>query len=230
MENIKANQEIEVLSSEAVTLLTQAKHFVIKNIDQYKAVAEELLKVKSVRKKINELMDPVIKKAHETHKEAVASKKKLTDPLDQAESSFKQSMLAYDREQQRIATEAQAKARAEAEEIARKERQALEEKALKAIEKGKEEFAEELINRAENVQAFVPIVAPETVKVSGITTKTTWKARVIDPQQVPAYFNGMEIRKIDNSQLDKIARMSNGTMQIPGVEFFEEKSLSASAR
>lgn len=229
MENIKVNQE-DILSTEASTLLTEAKQFVIRNIEQYKIAADELLRVKSIRKKINELMDPVIKKAHETHKEAVASKNKLTDPLDQAESSFKQSMLAYDREQQRIAAEAQAKARAEAGERARKEREALEAKALKAIEKGKEEFAEELISKAESVQAFVPIVEAETVKVSGISVKTTWKARVSNPQQVPAYFNGMEIRKIDNSQLDKIARMSNGTMQIPGIEFYEEKTMSASAR
>ena len=37
----------------------------------------------------------------------------------------------------------------------------------------------------------------------------------------------MAIRKVDLAVLNSIARMTKGTAKIPGVEFFEEMSISA---
>lgn len=222
--------QAEQLEREASLILTEAKQYNIVSQEQFAAVGEELKRIKGVRKQVDELFDPIIKKAHEAHKEALKSKKQLTDPLDQAEKSFKKSMLAYQQEQERLARLEQERLRLEAEEKARKEREKLEAKALKEIEKGNEEKAEFLMEQAEELVPFIPVVAPQVEKVSGISTKKTWKARVTNPEQVPAYFNGMEIRTINQSQLDKMAKMSNGTIKVPGVEFYQESSLAVSAR
>ena len=73
--------------------------------------------------------------------------------------------------------------------------------------------------------AAPPII--EAPKATGISTRKAWKARVVDPSKVPAYVNGMEIRTINMSALNNIARMTKGSAAIPGVEFFEETSIGA---
>ena len=40
--------------------------------------------------------------------------------------------------------------------------------------------------------------------------------------EIPAYVNGMELRKINQSALDALARMSKGEANIPGVEFYQD--------
>ncbi|KJS85012.1 MAG: hypothetical protein JM58_09615 [Peptococcaceae bacterium BICA1-8] len=224
------NINAEHLEQEASLILAEAQQYNIVNQEQFNAVGEELRRIKGVRKQVDDLFDTIIKKAHEAHKEAIGSKKKLTDPLDLAEKSFKKSMLAYQQEQERIARVEQERLRIAAEEKARKEREKLEAKAMREIEKGNEEKAETLMEQAEELVPFITVVAPQFEKVSGISTKKTWKARVTNPEQVPAYINGMEIRTINQSQLDKMAKMSSGTIKVPGVEFYQESTLAVSAR
>ena len=46
---------------------------------------------------------------------------------------------------------------------------------------------------------------------------------------VPAYVNGMELRKINQTALDALARMSKGEASIPGVEFYQDTTISVKA-
>ena len=72
----------------------------------------------------------------------------------------RKTMNVYAQEQERIRQESERKARMEAEEAARKERERLLAQAEKAIDKGKDEKAEELLDRAELVCAAPVTVAP----------------------------------------------------------------------
>ena len=222
-------KEVKALQSEASGILEQAKVYKISTSAQYQSAGTELTRIKGVRQQVDELFDPIVRKAHEAHKAALASKKKLTDPLDMAERAIKQSMIAYNREEERKAREIEARLRAEAEEKARKEQEKLLAKAEKALDKGQEEKAEALLEQAEEVIPVVPIIAPPVERVAGVATRKTWKARVTDAQKIPAYFNGMEIRTIKQSALDNIARMTSGQAEIPGVEFYEDVNISARA-
>lgn len=224
------NPEVQQLEVQANGILTQAKTYTIKTAQDFENVGGELIRIKTVRKQIDGIFDPVIKKAHEAHKEAVASKKKLTDPLDSAERSFKLAMSSYQQEQERIAREEQARLRRIAEEQARKERERLEAQALKAMEKGQEEKAEALLEKSEQVIAFTPIVETQPVKVSGISSRKVWKARIVDPTKVPAYIGGVEIRDINIGKIEKYITMTGGTQPIPGVEMYEDTIMSARAR
>ena len=229
MVNTNMPEEAKALQTEASGILEQAKVYKISTPVQYQSAGAELTRIKGVRQKVDELFDPIVRKAHEAHKTALASKKKLTDPLDMAERAIKQSMIDYNREEERKAREIEAKLRAEAEEKARKEQEKLLAKAEKALDKGLEEQAEMFLEQAEEVVPVIAVVAPQIEKVSGVATRKTWKARVTDMQKVPAYFNGMELRTIKQSALDNIARMTSGQAEIPGVEFYEDVNISARA-
>ena len=71
-----------------------------------------------------------------------------------------------------------------------------------------------------------PVLVAEPAKAAGTTINKRWKARVVDETAVPAYVNGMELRKINQSALDALARMSKGEASIPGVEFYQDTTIS----
>lgn len=221
--------EVQQFQQETNGILIEAQQFKITTADQFHAAGDKLMRIKGVMKKIDELFDPIVKKAFEAHKATVAAKKQLTEPLTKAETMIKQEMTAYNAEQRRIATEAEAKARELAEAQARKEREKLLSQAVKAEEKGQEEKAEALLEQAENIIPLTPIIVPQVEKVKGISTKTVWKAIVVKTEEVPAYFNGMELRTINQSQLNKIAQMTAGNVQISGVRFEQEEIVSSRA-
>lgn len=163
------------IEKEAQTALQVAKDFKITNPEQFTKAGEMLKSIKGIMKQIADTFDPIIKKAHEAHKEAVAQRKKHEEPLQQAEGIYKQAMLTYQNEQERIRREQQARL----EEAARKEREKLEKQAETALAKGKTEKAAELQTRAATVAT--PVVAISTPKVSGIGTVTRYSAKVTNP-------------------------------------------------
>ena len=74
-----------------------------------------------------------------------------------------------------------------------------------------------------------PALVAEPAKAAGTTVSKRWKARVVDEAAVPAYVNGMELRKINQAALDALARMSKGEASIPGVEFYQDTTISVKA-
>ncbi len=220
--------QAEDLQEQATTILVQAKTYKIANAEQYTSAGAELLRIKAIRTQVADLFDPVVKKAHEAHKAATEARKKLIDPLDEAERAIKMAMGTYDQEQRRLAAAEEARLRAEAEAKAAAERAKLEAQAEKALEKGNEEKAAALLERAETVIPMAPVVVPQTVKVAGVQTRYVRKARVIDAAKVPAYWGGVELRTINQSALNQLAKLSpNQPSQIPGVEFYDEPQIAA---
>ena len=67
----------------------------------------------------------------------------------------------------------------------------------------------------------VPVkVEPAAKATEATTTRTTWKARVVDLDKVPRRF-----LTVNQAALDAIARGTRGSEQIEGVEFYSESSL-----
>lgn len=65
----------------------------------------------------------------------------------------------------------------------------------------------------------------QEVKLGGTHVRKTWKARVIDESKVPTHFMQKCIRPVDMSALNEIAKYSDGTAVIDGVEFYQEESV-----
>lgn len=160
---IPINPEAE-LEQETLTLYEQATSLTISDPATYAAAGEVGKSLKALEKKITEYFEPLRVAAKANYDAVLKKKNDELAPVQEAMDVVRKTMNVYAQEQERIRQEAERKARMEAEEAARKERERLEAQALKAMEKGKDEKADELLDRAENVYAAPVAVAPVVEK------------------------------------------------------------------
>jgi hypothetical protein len=158
--------------------------------------------------------------------ERLAEQRRLQAIADEQARKEREKAEQEAARQRQIEEEARAKAeaarkaaeQANAEERARllKEAEAADRKAAAANAK-----AEVKAEAAAAVQAPVIQIAQTNEKQKGEATKGIWKARVINAALVPREYC------IPNEQeLNAIAKATKGAKQIPGVEMYEEKTLS----
>lgn len=224
MEAIKMDTTMEQELDRAGAMMIRAAHgMTISSNEDYEKGNALLKDIKGKIKAVKDYWKEPKASAQAAHKQLVARESAMLKPLEGAESIIKRAMLDY--------TAAVEKARREAEEAARREREAeawrLEALAAQAEEQGDEETAEILYDMAEDVP--VQAVAVQAPEAKGASVRKTWKARVTDPKLVPAYFDGMELRTINMTALNNIARWRNGEAEIPGVEFYQDATLSVRA-
>ena len=208
------------ITERALTVPDQARAVEIRSNEDYVKAGEILLVIKDLRKQIDETFDPIIKKAHEAHKEAVAQKKKVDAPLVEAEGIIKPRIAAWNAEQERIRREEEARLR----EQARKEEEERRlQEAILAEQNGQTEAAEEIM--AAPVQP-PPVVVPKTVpKVSGVSMVKQWKFRVVNPALIPR-----EYMVPDETKIGGVVRALKDQAHIPGVEVYSVESVSAGRR
>lgn len=194
---------------------------VVKDQGSYDKAATILKGVKGLQKQVEESYNPIIQKALASHREAIAQRDKYLNPLKTIESAIKSRISGYlaECEKKRLAEEE--RLRKEAEEKAAKERARLENKAEKALEKGNEEKANDLLEQAQQVEALVPSVAPIVQKAAGVSGRKIWKAKVVDFKSLSD-----DYKLINQSLLDSIARNTKGANKITGVEFYSEDVVS----
>jgi tyrosyl-tRNA synthetase len=136
-------------------------------------------------------------------------------------NALKQAILTFDREEQRKIREAQEKARIEAEEATRKERERLAKLAEKQIDRGAVEKAEATIEKIEQVQAFIPVIASAVEKVKGESTRKVWKFEITDEKQIPR-----EYLSVDEVKIRKVVQALKDDTNIAGVRVYQEESLT----
>ncbi len=220
----KATME-QALREEGNGVIAKAEALVVSNDNQYLTAGESLKQIKGTAKKVLDYWAPIKKSAHEVWKGICEKEKSMTDPLTKAEGIVKQKMLTYQRK-------VEAEKRAAEEELKRKlaeeQEKALAE-AIKADEEGDAIGSVMAMAQAEALETIRPTVHMEAPKVVGMSTRKTWKARIINEDKVPTKVNGMLVRPVDMSALNRLALMSKGTMKIDGVEFYQEESLGMRA-
>jgi len=150
----------EMIEEKSLTLYEQATSLVINDVQSYAAAGEVGKALKSLEKEVTDYFAPMKKAAHDAHKAITKKESDELAPIKEAIDIVRKTMNVYAQEQDRIRREAERKAQAEAEEVARKEREKLEAQALKAMEKGKDEKAEILMEQAEMVYAAPVTIAP----------------------------------------------------------------------
>lgn len=211
------------LAATGQAMVQDAKDMRITCQTDYENAGQALRKIKDQAKRIKDYWNGPKSKAHAAYQETIDKEKAMLKPMTEAEAIIKATMKTYLDAVERAAREAAAEAKRQQEEEAAR----LLESAVSAETSGDDQTAAVHMAMAEMVSdmATPPII--ETPKAAGISTRRTWKARIVDPSKVPAYVNGMEIRTINMSALNNIARMTKGSASIPGVEFFEETSIGA---
>jgi hypothetical protein len=221
----------------ALTWPDRARALTIENDTTYIEAGEMLKGIKALRKEVDDAFDPIIKKAHEAHKEACGQKKKAETPLLDAETILKRGLVAYETEQERLRQIEQRRLQEEARQIdeARRleEAAALERQAVATGDETLRAEAEELISAP--VCAPAVYVPPSTPKVSGISYRENWR---IDPNVdlkalCLAIAQGRQPVSLilpNVTALNGLARSLKGEMKVPGVKVVCEKIASASGR
>lgn len=160
---IPISQETEI-EMKTLTLYEKATTLVIRDQESYTAAGEVGKALKTLEKEIIDYFEPLRVNAKAAYDSVLEKKNSELGPVKEAMDAVRKIMNDYIQEQERIRQEQERKARAEAEEAARKEKERLERQALAAMEKGKEEKAESLMEKAENVYAAPVTVAPVVAK------------------------------------------------------------------
>ena len=212
----------EQLEKSGAAAVQTAKAFMITSQDDYEQGAKYLTGIKTRMKQITEYWKPAKEAADKAHKQLVAKEKQMIEPLKEAEGIIKRKMLNHQQAVERARREAEAEARRRQEE----EAQRLLEQAVQAEEKGDDQQAAINMAMAEMVSEMPAAPVIQTPTAQGTSIRKTWKAKVVDEKLVPAYFNGMELRTINMAVLNSLAKTTKGTMQIPGIQFYEDSSLS----
>jgi len=197
---MKKETELIVAAQQIRAIVTQAEY------DRAAAVKHEL---KSLRQQMDDTFKPIIDKANKAHKEAIAQMKRLEAPVIEQERRLDPILAMWLTEQKRLhnirlAELRAAKARVEAEAL---------EAASKATEDGDIEGARDIV---ESLQSLTPeaLGKPDT---AGISTRTTWKFRIIDASKVPDTY-----KKIDEGKIGKVVRALGKNADIAGVETYPE--------
>ena len=212
--------DAQKVETQALAVVDEAKALAVTTDDEYELAATFLKeRCKAVQKEINATFDPIIKKQHAAHKEAVAQKNRIAGPIKEAERVVKFAMSTYwqQKEKERLALEAEARKRAREE----AEREALE-RAVQLEDEGRQEEAEAVI--AEPVRPAPVIVDNAPPKVKGVGVRRTWRYRVLDTKLVKQAYLVLDDKKIGQvvRALGKQAEEAVG-----GIEVYEESTIAA---
>jgi NAD dependent epimerase/dehydratase family enzyme len=215
-----------VLERRALTWPDRAREITVKDQESYDRAAESLKAIKELRAEIEDTFGPVVKRAYETHRAAVAARKKVEEPLEQAERILKGSIGIYSQEQERKRLEEQRRLQEEAEARAAAERE-------QEIEDAEAAGADavEVRTIAERALNVAPVIAPPTVQqAAGIGQRDNWKAQVIDLKLLVAFVakNPQFLNLVEPNQvaINTMARGLKSAMAIPGIKVWNEPSVS----
>lgn len=220
---------VQELESQALSVPERAKLMTITTAAEYIAAGELLKTVKGLRGEIDSTFDPIISKAHDAHKEALAQKRKVDAPLIEAEGILKPRIATYLREEERKRQEEEMRLQKEA-----RDREEAEQLAKADIlhEIGEVEAANQVLKE----EIYVPpIVLPSAApKVAGISMRETWSAQVVDlmtlVKAVAAGTAPIQCLSADTVFLGQQARSMKGALNYPGVKAVMNSNISAGRR
>jgi len=196
----------------------------IKSEAQYNELGEYLREVKTLHKDLEAKRKEEVEPFLSGQRQVQATYKPYLDKLDATARVINKVMTEWTLEQERIRTEEQrrleAKARAEEE----RKRKELEERARKHEEAGRDAKAEMLREQAETTLIPTPQIETKVKQAEGQHIRSVWKGKVVDVKKIPHEYL-LAFSEIVQSKVDKFASSTRGTIEIPGIQFYEEKSV-----
>ena len=199
--------------------------------------ATELLKgIKALRRRIGEVFDPHVTRAHEAHKALVREKKDAEAPLTEAEGLIKRALVQYTDKQERQRREDEQRLRDEARR--REEQRRLEEAA--ALEQQAVESGNVALGREAEALLEAPVhtpavqVAPTTPKVSGISYRETYRAQLVNLMalvtHVATHPEHANLLTLNQPAANQLARSLKTNLRVPGLEVVVQTVPAAGSR
>ena len=203
------NELIEI-QNENKSIVENAKSLQVESKEDYINATDFAKEISTAKKKVIEYWKEPKKQADEAHKAITRKEKEMLQPLNQCETILKAKISDYVQEQERLAREEEARLKAEQEKLAM---QQLEE-ADKLRKQGNEVEAAVAEENAVSISQ-IDTKVDNNVKVEGISFRKDYEIIIADPNKVPAYFNGIELREIKTNNIKKLVKMTNNTIKIP---------------
>lgn len=108
---------------------------------------------------------------------------------------------------------------------------------LKNLEKGlKEKISDYLIimeddkrkkeEELKRLTGMDVVLDIEGGKQKGVSSTDSYEIRVVNESLVPVSFNGVVIRKVDESAIKQLVKLAKGDINIPGIEIEKKKTIS----
>lgn len=192
--------------------------------------SRDLVAIKELQKEADESFDPIIRKAHEAHKEAIAQKKRITDPLVLAETALKSKISEYLESERQAREEEERRLRAEADRLAAEQREAEIEEAEAAGASSEE--IEVLAQAPLSVAPVVRWSAPP--KVNGISSRELWHAEVTNFEALVKFVaQNTQFRNLLQANpvaIGAMARTLRSAMNVPGVKVWRETTVATRGR
>ena len=208
--------QITTLSRETNIMIIAARGLEINNQREYEDARNQLTLVKRKWKEIDEKRKSIIKPLKESVSKITDLFKPPLETLKSCEMLIKEKMVWYQKEQEKIRLEQEAKARA----VQRKEQERLREEATKAAKRGDNEISEIMEREADMLPVITPLATKP--KAKGTSVRKTWSAKITDKMElIKAVAEGRapaRYLEVNIKELDKSARALKDDMMVPGVE------------
>lgn len=197
----------------------------IRDTVSYKQAAHVLKAAKAHIKVIREHYKPLKESAFAAHKAVTKSEKDMLLPVEDLCRDTSGKMVGYQREQDWIAREEQA--RLEAIQREREEETRLAE-AEAAEQAGDAELAEQIID--EPVELPPVVVQSSTPKIAGISHKKTWKAEVTSKVALIKFVaenqKWLHLLDVNTKEIGRLATAQKSALSIPGIKAVEHTSFA----
>jgi hypothetical protein len=216
------------LERRASTLAEEARAFGVNSQESYDLAAVRLRALVSLRIEILDHHKDMKARAYQAHQAVIAAEKKLLDPVAEAERIYKHRIGAYEAEQGRLEEEARAKAEAESHAQAAAQR----EREIEQAEAAGADAEEVAAICAEPLPLVIPEPPPATFqKAAGISIANAWKGECLSlAQLVKAIADGkanIGLVMANGPAINALARATRGTLQVPGIRFFNQPAVRA---
>jgi hypothetical protein len=218
------------IQQEGSELVRRAEAFQLVSAADYEAAAVEKRCVKTIKKKIEDFIAPIRDPAHEAWKAAKALENKLLQWPDKADLIWENKMRVWSMQAERDRRQEEARIREqlrrEEEDRRLEEAAQLEKLAQAEAASGNKAVAVEMMKSAETLITepvyAPPIVLPAaTPKVDGVSQRTDWKWRAVQPELIPR-----EYLLIDEVKIGKVVRALRESTSIPGIEAYPVQVMS----
>ena len=220
--------EAEQIEKASLPVVVAARAMTVVDAPTHGLALMQMKNLKGAEKKVHERLDPLVAAANIAHKGLTKLLADLLRPLKDASAILEGRCQEYERvERERALAETQrlmADARQREE-----ERQILD--AISADESGDKATAAAILEEQRALPVIV--VAPALAKVSGVSTRTDWRAEVVDKlaliRYVAAHPEWTNLLEANEPALSGLARSQRSALAIPGVRAIEVQGRSVRA-
>jgi len=205
-----------------IPIVQRAQEIRIRSVEEHEQAQVCLADLAKLRKNVEQMWAFPKRKAHETHKSICDAEARLVRPIKEAESRLSAFIVAWEKHQRKIAED---EARRLAIEQAKREEEAKLNLAVEMEKLGADDATVMQIITDPSEPAYVTI-QPDLASVSGVHSRTTWRAEVVDKMALIRYVaaNPGHASLLEPAMpaLNALARSLRTGLAVPGVRAVAE--------